>query len=60
MPFNIGGPELIFILVIALIVFAAGKLAAVLAQLGRGVKTFRDESTGETTKPASTDQPKQS
>lgn len=60
MPFNIGGPELIFILVIVLIVFGAGKLPDVLGQLGRGVKTFRDESTGETTKPASTDQPKQS
>ncbi len=47
---SIGGPELIFVLVIVLIVFGAGKLPEVLGQLGRGVKTFREESTGE--KPA--------
>ena len=47
MPFNIGGPELVFVLVIVLIVFGAGKLPEVLGQLGRGVRTFRSEA-GET------------
>lgn len=60
MPFNLGGGELVFVLVIVLIVFGAGKLPDVLGQLGRGVKTFRDESSGD--KPAATtttsDQPK--
>jgi sec-independent protein translocase protein TatA len=51
MPFNLGGPELVFILVIVLIVFGAGKLPDVLGQLGRGVKSFRDEAGNE--KPAS-------
>jgi sec-independent protein translocase protein TatA len=45
MPFNIGGPEAMFILVIVLIVFGAGKLPEVFGQLGKGVRTFRDEST---------------
>src|SRR3989442_534414 len=36
MPFNLGGPELVFILVIVLIVFGAGKLPDVLGQLGLG------------------------
>lgn len=62
MPFNIGGPELIFILVIVLIVFGAGKLPEVLGQLGKGVRTFREESTPDN-KPAApttpTDQSKQ-
>lgn len=44
MPFNIGGPELVFVLVIVLIVFGAGKLPTVFGQLGKGVRTFRDES----------------
>jgi sec-independent protein translocase protein TatA len=62
MPFNIGGGELIFVLVIVLIVFGAGKMPEVLGQLGRGMRTFREEATGEgTTKsaPTATDQPKQ-
>jgi len=45
MPFNIGGPELIFILVLVLIVFGAGRLPEVFGQLGKGIRTFRDEST---------------
>ena len=46
---NIGGPELIFLLVIVLIVFGAGKLPDVFGQIGKGVRSFRDE--------ASTDKP---
>ncbi len=59
---SIGGPELIFILVIVLIVFGAGKLPDVLGQLGKGVKTFREEANPETKPAASTqsEPPKQS
>jgi sec-independent protein translocase protein TatA len=48
---NIGGPELLLILAVVLIVFGAGKLPDVLAQLGKGVRSFRDEASSE--KPAS-------
>jgi sec-independent protein translocase protein TatA len=48
---NFGGPELLLILAVVLIVFGAGKLPDVLGQLGKGVRSFRDEST--TDKPAS-------
>jgi sec-independent protein translocase protein TatA len=48
---SIGGPELLLILAVVLIVFGAGKLPDVLGQLGKGVRTFRDESTND--KPAS-------
>lgn len=63
MPFNLGGAELVFVLVIVLIVFGAGKLPDVLGQLGRGVKTFRDESSNDdkhtgTSVTTPTDQPK--
>ena len=44
---SIGGPELVFILVIVLIVFGAGKLPDVFGQLGKGVRTFRDASKDE-------------
>ena len=42
---SIGGPELLLILAVVLIVFGAGKLPDVLGQLGKGVRSFRDEST---------------
>jgi sec-independent protein translocase protein TatA len=48
---SIGGPELLLILAVVLIVFGAGKLPDVLGQLGKGVRSFRDESTQD--KPAS-------
>lgn len=41
---NLGGGELVIVLALVLIVFGAGKLPEVLGQLGRGVRTFRDES----------------
>src|SRR5437870_3844406 len=47
---NIGGPELLLILAVVLIVFGAGKLPDVLGQLGKGVRSFRDEAQNE--KPA--------
>ncbi len=47
MPFNIGGGELVFVLVIVLIVFGAGKLPDVLSQLGKGIRTFREQAKGE-------------
>src|SRR6266542_309249 len=47
MPFNLGGPELIIILVIVLIVFGAGKLPNVMKDVGRGVKEFKRAQTDE-------------
>lgn len=41
MPFNLGGPELIILLVIILVVFGAGKLPEVGTALGKGIKEFR-------------------
>lgn len=47
---SLGGPELIVIVILVLIVFGAGKLPDVFGQLGKGVRSFRDESG--TDKPA--------
>ena len=60
MPFNLGGGELIFVLVIVLIVFGAGKLPDVLGQLGKGVKTFREESTSDAKSASASDHSKPS
>ncbi len=41
MPFNIGAPELIIILVIALLVLGPGKLPEVGSALGKSIREFR-------------------
>ena len=53
MPFNLGGPELVLVLVVVLIVFGAGKLPTVFGQLGKGVRTFREEAQNDDPKSVS-------
>ena len=45
--FSFSAPELILILVIALVVFGPGKLPEVGKALGRGIQEFRKATTGE-------------
>ena len=45
MPFNIGAPELIVILVIALLIIGPGKLPDVGSALGKSIREFRKAST---------------
>ena len=45
LPFNIGIPELILILVIALIIFGPGKLPEVGKSLGKTIREFRKSSS---------------
>ena len=41
MPFNIGAPELILILIIALVVLGPSKLPDVASSLGKSIREFR-------------------
>jgi sec-independent protein translocase protein TatA len=41
MPFNLGWPEIILVLVIVLIIFGAGKLPQIGNALGKSIKEFR-------------------
>jgi sec-independent protein translocase protein TatA len=50
MPFNIGMPELIIVLVIALIVLGPKKLPDFGRSLGHGMKEFKESLTGDPTK----------
>ena len=50
MPFNIGMPELIIVLVIALIVLGPKKLPDFGRSLGNGIREFKDSLTGDPTK----------
>lgn len=54
MPFNLGGPELIIVLVIVLIVFGAGKLPNVMRDVGKGVKEFKKAQVDEEGNPITT------
>lgn len=47
--FDIGFPELVLIMVIALLVFGPGKMAEIGQQLGKGVRDFR-RATADVTK----------
>jgi sec-independent protein translocase protein TatA len=54
--FGLGLPELVIILVIVLVLFGAGKLPKVMAQLGKGTKAFKDGVKGEASDEAAPDQ----
>lgn len=45
--FNFSMPELVLILVIALVVFGPGKLPEVGKALGKGIQEFKKATTGE-------------
>ena len=46
MPFHLGAPELIIILVIILLVFGVGKLPQVGNAIGKGIREFRKGQSG--------------
>lgn len=59
MPFGLGVPELLIILVVVILLFGAGRISKIAGEVGRGFREFRkglkDE---EPTPPADTTEPK--
>ena len=59
MPFRIGVPELLLILVIVILLFGVGRIGKIAGEIGSGIRNFRDglkgdeEKKEEETKPES-------
>ncbi len=41
MPFKLGGPELIIILIIIVLLFGVGRIGKIAGELGKGIREFR-------------------
>ncbi len=47
MPFDLGVPELLIILVIVLLLFGPGRIGKIAGEVGKGIKSFRDGLGGK-------------
>ena len=47
MPFHLGGAELVILLVIVVVLVGAGRIGKIGGELGRGIREFRQEVSGD-------------
>ncbi len=47
MPFDLGVPELLIVLVIIVLLFGPGRIGKIAGELGKGIKSFREGLGGK-------------
>ncbi len=47
MPFHLGTPELLIILVIIILLFGVGRIGKISGELGKGIREFRQGLSGD-------------
>ncbi len=52
MPFRIGVPELLLVLVIVILLFGVGRIGKIAGEIGSGIRNFRDGLKGDEEKNA--------
>jgi sec-independent protein translocase protein TatA len=57
MPFRIGVPELLLILVIVILLFGVGRIGKIAGEIGSGIRNFRDGLKGDEEKKAEDTKP---